>query len=194
MEFNKAYNRKEFISFLQNRFLPEDFIPITEEVLFTTQTTYSTHAVKLGSSLSLDLVVYEIKHTSIHDARVALSKEAFRLLAEELEDRALVVFVPEDDNSNYRFSFIEITLDVNEGSTHVARSYSNPRRYSYLLGEGIAYYTPNKYLNEKGRIVNDEDLRNRFSVEVLTKEFYNELSDWYAWAINIIRFLIILMI
>lgn len=188
MEFNKAYNRKEFISFLQNRFLPEDFIPITEEVLFTTQTTYSTHAVKLGSSLSLDLVVYEIKHTSIHDARVALSKEAFRLLAEELEDRALVVFVPEDDNSNYRFSFIEITLDVNEGSTHVARSYSNPRRYSYLLGEGIAYYTPNKYLNEKGRIVNDEDLRNRFSVEVLTKEFYNELSDWYAWAINIIRF------
>lgn len=188
MEFNKAYNRKEFISFLQNRFLPEDFIPITEEVLFTTQTTYSTHAVKLGSSLSLDLVVYEIKHTSIHDARVALSKEAFRLLAEELEDRALVVFVPEDDNSNYRFSFIEITLYVNEGSTHVARSYSNPRRYSYLLGEGIAYYTPNKYLNEKGRIVNDEDLRNRFSVEVLTKEFYNELSDWYAWAINIIRF------
>jgi tRNA1(Val) A37 N6-methylase TrmN6 len=188
MEFNKAYNRKEFISFLQNRFLPEDFIPITEEVLFTTQTTYSTHAVKLGSSLSLDLVVYEIKHTSIHDARVVLSKEAFRLLAEELEDRALVVFVPEDDNSNYRFSFIEITLDVNEGSTHVARSYSNPRRYSYLLGEGIAYYTPNKYLNEKGRIVNDEDLRNRFSVEVLTKEFYNELSDWYAWAINIIRF------
>lgn len=78
MEFNKAYNRKEFISFLQNRFLPEDFIPITEEVLFTTQTTYSTHAVKLGSSLSLDLVVYEIKHTSIQDARVALSKEAFR--------------------------------------------------------------------------------------------------------------------
>ena len=55
-------------------------------------------------------------------------------------------------------------------------------------GKAFAYYTPNKYLNEKGRVVNAEDLRSRFSVEVLTKEFYQELSDWYAWAIKIIRF------
>lgn len=37
-------------------------------------------------------------------------------------------------------------------------------------------------------MVNDEDLHNRFSVEVLTKAFYQELSDWYAWAIMIVRF------
>ena len=37
-------------------------------------------------------------------------------------------------------------------------------------------------------MVDDEDLHSRFSVEVLTKEFYSELSDWYAWAIQIIRF------
>lgn len=188
MEFNKAYNRKEFINFLQNSFLPDDFIPTEEHVVFSTQTKYSTEAVKLGSSPTLDLVVYEIKHTSRHDARVALSKEAFRMLADEMEDRALVVFVPEDNHDNYRFSFIEISLDITEGSSRVTRNYSNPRRYSYLLGKGIAYYTPNKYLNEKGRVVNDDDLHSRFSVEVLTKEFYNELSDWYAWAIQIIRF------
>ena len=188
MEFNKAYNRKEFINFLQNRFLPEDFIPSVEMVTFTTQMHYSTEVVKLGKSASLDLVVYEIKHTSAHDARIALSKEAFRLLADEMEDRALVLFVPERDNTKYRFSFIEITLDIAEDGTRISRSFSNPRRYSYLLGEDIAYYTPNKYLNEKGRVLNDEDLHNRFSVEVLTKEFYNELSDWYAWAIKNIRF------
>ncbi len=188
MEFNKAYNRQEFVSFLQNSFLPEDFVPVTEEVTLSTQMKYTTEAVKLGSSTSLDLVIYEMKHTSTHDARVALSKEAFRMLADETEDRALVVFVPEDSNDNYRFSFIEITLDVAEGASRISRNYSNPRRYSYFLGKGIAYYTPNKYLNEKGRVVNDEDLHSRFSVEVLTKEFYSELSDWYAWAIQIIRF------
>ena len=188
MEFNKAYNRQDFVNFLQNSLLPEDFLETVEPVSFHTQMKYSTEAVKLGTSSSLDLVVYEIKHTSSHDARVALSKEAFRMLADEMEDRALVIFVPEDNNDNYRFSFIEITLDIAEDSTHVKRNYSNPRRYSYLLGKGIAYYTPNKYLNEKGRIVNDDDLHSRFSVEVLTKEFYNELSDWYAWAIQIIRF------
>ena len=188
MEFNKAYNRQDFVNFLQNSFLPEDFIPTVESVTFRTQMTYSTKAVKLGSSSELDLVVYEVRHTSKNDARVSLSKEAFRMLADEMEDRALVIFVPEDNNDNYRFSLIEITLEAKDDSSRITRSYSNPLRYSYFLGEGIAYYTPNKYLNEKGRVVNADDLRNRFSVEILTKEFYNELSDWYAWAIKIIRF------
>lgn len=188
MEFNKAYSRQEFVRFLQNSFLPEDFVPSEEEVWFRTKMTYSTEAVKLGTCQSLELVVYEVKHRSRHDARVSLSKEAFRMLADETQDRALVVFVPEDNNENYRFSLIEITLDAADDSARVTKRYSNPRRYSYFLGEGIAYYTPNKYLNEKGRVVSKEDLLSRFSVEVLTKEFYQELSDWYAWAIKIIRF------
>ena len=188
MEFNRTYNRQEFVNFLQHSFLPEDFISATTPVEFRTKMKYTTQAVKLGSSASLDLVVYEVKHNSKNDARVSLSKEAFRLLADEMEDRALVVFVPEDNSDNYRFSLIEITLEAKEDSARITRNYSNPRRYSYFLGKGIAYYTPNKYLNEKGRVVNAEDLRSRFSVEVLTKEFYQELSDWYAWAIKIIRF------
>lgn len=188
MEFNKAYSRQEFVNFLQNSFLPEDFIHTETAVEFRTKMTYTRHALKLGTSAALDLVVYEVRHNSKNDARVSLSKEAFRLLADEMEDRALVVFVPEDNNDNYRFSLIEITLEAADNSARVTRNYSNPRRYSYFLGKGIAYYTPNKYLNEKGRVVDPDDLRSRFSVEVLTKEFYQELSDWYAWAIKIIRF------
>lgn len=188
MEFNKAYNRQDFVGFLKNSFLPEDFVQKEENVTFTTKTTYSTKAVKLGSCKSLDLVVYEIRHKSKNDARVSLSKEAFRLLADEMEDRALVAFVPEDNNATYRFSFIEITIDLNEGSSRTTRSYSNPRRYSYFLGEGISYYTPNKYLNANGRVANYEDLLKRFSVDVLTNDFYGELSDWYAWAIKQIKF------
>lgn len=188
MEFNKAYSRQEFVNFLQNSFLPEDFIHTETPVEFRTKMTYTRHALKLGTSAALDLVVYEVRHNSKNDARVSLSKEAFRLLADEMEDRALVIFVPEDNNDNYRFSLIEITLESKNDSSRVTRNYSNPRRYSYFLGKGIAYYTPNKYLNEKGRVVDSDDLRSRFSVEVLTKEFYQELSDWYAWAIKIIRF------
>ena len=187
MEFNKAYNRQEFVSFLRNNFLPEDFVPLVEDVPLATATKYTTTATKLGTCDSLDLVVYEVRHTSRHDARVALSKEAFRLLADEMQERALVAFVPEDNAANYRFSFIEISFGLKD-EMHIMRTYSNPHRYSFLLGEGIAYYTPNKYLNEKGRVVDDDDLRARFSVETLTQDFYRELSDWYAWAIKIIRF------
>ena len=37
-------------------------------------------------------------------------------------------------------------------------------------------------------MADDQDLHNRFSVEVLTKAFYQELSDWHAWAIKEISF------
>ena len=188
MEFNKAYNRDEILSFLRVNFLPDDFQQEISSVENPVQFQYTQQVTRLGECESLGLVVYEVRHNSKHDARVGLTKEAFRLLADEFCERALVLFVPEDDNSNYRFSLIEITLDQSETSSRVSRRYSNPHRYSYYLGKGIAYYTPNKYLNEYGRVVSVEDLRNRFSVEVLTKAFYQELSDWYAWSITKVQF------
>ena len=57
MEFNRIYNRQEFINFLQNSFLPEDFISVVTPVEFRTKMKYTTQAIKLGSSDSLDLVV-----------------------------------------------------------------------------------------------------------------------------------------
>ena len=187
MEFNKRYSRSEFVNFLQNNFLPEDFIAETTVVDIERQTKYIRSVTKLGSSESLDLVVYEIRHTSTHDARVGLSKEAFRFLADEWESKALVLFIPEGNDANYRFSLI--TIDLNETEEgKIKRIHSNPRRYSYYLGEGVGCYTPNEYLNKRQRVADEQDLKSRFSVEVLTKAFYQELSDWYAWAVKVVRF------
>lgn len=188
MDFSKPYNRTDFVDFLRRDFLPDDFEQQEKNFPFGVQMTYASSAIKLGTCKSLDLVVYEVKHTSHNDARVGLSKDAFRMLAHEKQQRALVIFVPEDTNANYRFSLIEIQLTIGEEDTNVTRTYSNPRRYSYYLGEGIACYTPNKYLNGMGKVADKKDLFNRFSVEVLTKTFYGELSDWYAWAIKEISF------
>lgn len=186
MNFDKRYDRHEFLRFLES-FLPEDFTEKIEEVHIDHKTTYIRQVTRLGRCQSLDLLVYEMRHNSVNDARVGLSKEAFRFLANEWEGRALVLFVPENNDANYRFSLITIDLDMTEEGKTLKR-YSNPRRYSYYLGEGIAWYTPNKYLNEAGRVKDEKDLIGRFSVEVLTKAFYQELSDWYAWAVNLVRF------
>lgn len=186
MEFDKAYNRNEFLQFLRVDFLPEDFVQEQTNILLQNQAKYTQSAIKLGVCKSLDLVIYEIRHSGKEDPRVGLSKEAFRMLADEWQSRALVIFVPEKSNANYRFSLINIELRGNDQGK-IKREYSNPRRYSYFLGEGIAVHTPNKYLNSR-KVKDQKDLQDRFSVEVLTKAFYNELSDWYAWAINIVRF------
>ena len=186
MNFDQRYDRSEFLRFLES-FLSEDFTEKIEEVHLDHKTTYIRQVTRLGRCQSLDLLVYEMRHNSVNDARVGLSKEAFRFLANEWEGRALVLFVPENNDANYRFSLITIDLDMTEEGKTLKR-YSNPRRYSYYLGEGIAWYTPNKYLNEAGRVKDEKDLIGRFSVEVLTKAFYQELSDWYAWAVDEVRF------
>ena len=129
MQFDKRYNRTEFVSFLKNNFLPEDFVTETAVIPSVQSMAYTSGITKLGACESLDLVVYEIRHKSKHDARVGLSKEAFRFLADEWENRALVVFVPEDNDENYRFSLITIDLEETE-SGRIAKRYSNPRRYS----------------------------------------------------------------
>jgi len=75
--------------------------------------------------------------------------------------------------------------DDERGKIHA--DISNPRRYSYLLGEslqGRGEHTPKQFLEKGGRIKNFEDLRERFSVEALTKKFYDELFDWYLWAVE----------
>jgi adenine-specific DNA-methyltransferase len=189
MEFNKAYNRRDFLDFLRVNFLPEDFIEQNDNVILRTQTKYTTSAIKLGTCQSLDLVVYEVKHTGKEDPRIGLSKESFRLLADEWQSRALILFVPQDNDTNYRFSLINIDLKEDSKGKPV-KEYSSPRRYSYLLGESLGEYirTPQEYLYKKGRVSNVKELQERFSTEILTKSFYNELSDWYAWAIKIVKF------
>lgn len=96
MNFDKRYDRHEFLRFLES-FLPEDFTEKIEEVHIDHKTTYIRQVTRLGRCQSLDLLVYEMRHNSVNDARVGLSKEAFRFLANEWEGRALVLFVPENN-------------------------------------------------------------------------------------------------
>lgn len=48
MEFNRIYNRQEFVNFLQNSFLPEDFMSSTTPVEFRTKMKYYYPSYKIG--------------------------------------------------------------------------------------------------------------------------------------------------
>lgn len=193
INFNDPYKRDKFLPFLE-WFLPDDFI-ITEEKFdnlnFTTK--YTEEVTKLGTCPSLELDVYEITHTSTHDARVGIAQDAFRLmLYKSYNNRALVIFKPENSR-HYRFSLLQIEAEQVENSARITRSYSNPRRYSFQLGVSAHVKTPTQFLLEKGKLVKKNgsyfnDLQERFSVEVLTKQFYKELSDWYFWALRHVEF------
>ena len=186
--FSNNYNRENFVDFLENNFLPEDFQAKEENLTLSFNPKFTSSVTRLGSCKSLELEVFEIEHNSTHDTRVGISRDAFQVMQKNSYcNKALVAFIPKGSNQ-YRFSFLQIDAEQKDHSARIQRNYSNPRRYSYLLGEGVGGYTPNKFLFGKGRVKDGKDLAERFSVEVLTKAFYGELSDWYAWAIKTVQF------
>ena len=193
IDFSTPYKRNDFLVFLEN-FLPDDFTEVEEkydDLNFSTR--YTVNATKLGTCGSLELDVFEITHTSSHDARVGIAQDAFRLmLHKSYNNRALVIF-KQEGSRQYRFSLLQIEASQADYSSRITRSFSNPRRYSFLMGEGAHVKTPNQFLLEKGKLMLKDgsyfnDLQERFSVEVLTKLFYKELSDWYFWALKQVKF------
>ncbi|EKE05108.1 MAG: hypothetical protein ACD_19C00426G0130 [uncultured bacterium] len=132
----------------------------------------------LGKSKKLDLQVFEVKHQSSNTARVAIATDGFRLMKQSAVYRAIIVFRTEN-SEDWRLSLMTLTPERNE-TGGVSVQVSNPRRYSYLLGQKAKINTPTKFLLSKGKIADFEDLKNRFSIEVVNKEFYNEISKAFT--------------
>ena len=185
--FNNPYNRQDFRQFVE-KFLPDDFTPVEQAISY--QGNYTQRVVKLGESKSLELEVFEVTHTSTRDARVGLSHEAFRLMHKRSShNRALIAFVPSDGSKQWRFSLLHFDLEVKDNSARLSKIYSNPRRYSFLLGEDEKVKTPQQYLIGEGKVKARkrqgkeytawEDLCYRFSVEVLSKDFFDNYKTHY---------------
>ncbi len=185
MNFLNPYSRSEYKKFFQDSLLTDDFRIIEEEISLEFKPSFIKKAELIGRDKSLELEVYEIQHASENDPRVGLSKDFFRLMANYGSKRALAIF-HSPKSPNYRLSLATIDLSL-EGSK-IKREYSNPRRFSFFLGPDAKVHTPSDFLIKKGRVKDFEDLQNRFSIEVVNKEFYKEIANWYFWALKNVKF------
>jgi adenine-specific DNA-methyltransferase len=175
---SSAYQREDWIDFLQSKFLPNDFKLKKQAIDIEFKSRYiKPQAYWIGDCGSLDdLAIIEISHASENDPRIGLSRDAFRLMAELNLSKALFFFVS-DNSPNYRFSLI--TLDLKLEGTGVKYSFSNPKRFSFFLGNDAKIKTPQSFLFHGGRVRDFEDLQSRFSVEVVNKEFYQEIQRMF---------------
>lgn len=181
MIFNETYNRGAFLDFLRN-FLPEDFVEREQDLSHIDSCKVVNQASELGVSKSLGVHVLEMSYGKDTDPRVAVATDAFRILATYQIDKALVIF-KSDNSENYRFSLLTISYDINE-KNKLVKAYSNARRFSFYLGPGAKARTPQHQLITKGRIKDVADLVERFSLEVVNKQFYLELVKHFDALVN----------
>lgn len=128
----------------------------------------------LGESL-LGVRVYTIEmDTDPSKRKVGLATDSFSLLRNYGTPNAIVVYFS-GDSSQWRLSLLTSTPVWNEGK--IITKLSNPKRQSYVLGPKAKVKTPHQYLVTKGAVADFTDLKSRFSLEVVNKEFYKEISQ-----------------
>jgi methylase of polypeptide subunit release factors len=188
MDITASYSRNDFISFLTNSFLPNDFEPGNQSI-YTETARRIKSAEKLGYCQSLDLSVYEFKHESPGDPRVTLSRESFKIIeTNDTVSNVLAVFCNED-SLNWRLSLITSDYSLGKNTKQVKREFSNPRRFSWILGKDCKRHTPETMLFSRGKVNSIEELSSRFAIDTVTKKFYEELFTWYdKWAVNVVKF------
>ena len=173
---------------LKHEYHLDNFTYLVKELLLP-DFTNSKHAVhfnndifqsvtQIGESSICNLSVFEVYlNEGTQNKRVAITQEMFKILRGLRIDNALVSFVNQDKN-NYRISLL--TSKYEYDGDKIVRILSNPRRFSYSLGFGTKTKTPYKYLIAKGKVNSLEELTERFSVEVVNKQFYNEIALCYS--------------
>ncbi|NLG06825.1 MAG: hypothetical protein GX559_04030, partial [Candidatus Pacebacteria bacterium] len=91
------------------------------------------------------------------------------------------IFVFHDSEGNFRFSLIY----ANYFGTR--KEFSNYRRFTYYVSTSL---TNNTFKNrmEKGDFSTLDGIKETFSVEKVTKEFYQDISNWFDWALRVAEF------
>lgn len=126
-----------------------------------------------------ELIVFACRYNGILSERSSKKKQfeiAKIVLKEDFKDGAIFVFY--DELGKFRFSFIRRNWDGK-----ASEKYSSWKRFTYFV-------TPedtNKTFKQRIGNCTFKDLdsiQEAFSVEKLTKEFYNDLFKWYQWTLT----------
>lgn len=91
------------------------------------------------------------------------------------------IFIFHDAEGNFRFSLVYAIYLGNR------RDFSNFRRFTYFVSKKRTNQTFLQRIS-----VSDfsslEGIKEAFSVEPVTREFYREIQNWYFWAMDKVRF------
>lgn len=170
--FQHPFNHNDWTSFLSGflegcrlRSVPEEFHTPSDN-----EKGYFLGEFNTSDHYRIGLFQFDVTAASIARKRVGLRNLVRSLINPNWGDfdAALAVFVSKSD---WRLSFI---CDINEEKTA-------PKRYTYVFGDNeMLYRTPVGRLFEIQGKVTFESLKNAFSVEKVSKEFFYEYRDIYA--------------
>ncbi|KJR42594.1 type IIS restriction endonuclease [Candidatus Magnetoovum chiemensis] len=95
------------------------------------------------------------------------------------------IFIFYDEHGSFRFSLVY--NEIIQESGKAIKETSNFRRFTYLVSKELTNKTFKQRIGE-GDFSSLASIKDAFSVEKVTKEFYQDIANWYFWALKNCRF------
>ncbi len=115
---------------------------------------------------------FDLTERSSKKSQYEIAKAVMR---QEVMDSAIGIFY--DRKGNFRFSFVRTNYGNKE------EKFSTWKRFTYFVTKDQTNKTFRQRINEADFSSIDK-IQKAFSVESLTKQFYEELFGWYLWALS----------
>ena len=196
--FQLRYNQNKWKQFLSKTFANARLLS-TPEILTGINSDVATQASRLGyivlneDGIERNIAVYDVtlaRGIVLERNRVGL-RNLLRKYWKDI-DAAFIVYHRPDTLTgslqNWRFSYVsELTGFDAEGE--LIKVKTEPKRYTYILGEGESCRTAAErfaIITEKGSNTTLDHVKDAFSVEKLSKDFFEEYKEHYE---NFVEFL-----
>ncbi|MGL6196916.1 MAG: Eco57I restriction-modification methylase domain-containing protein [Thermoguttaceae bacterium] len=193
--FQNAFDKGRFQAFLRNLLNKFD-----EKKAFACNSQYvkeafrqhvsryerlGTYTTAGGEKIDL-LIVHLNSGAKLERARTALRNfVADYLKNRDNKDAALVAFVSPNENQ-WRFSFVKMeyaAIKTESGKVGIEKHLTPARRFSYIVGEGESCHTAQArfvtLLQDTTNQPTFAQLENAFSVESVTKEFFEQYKTLF---------------
>lgn len=179
--FNKAFDDTSWLEVLKAVFSAKLGLLAQPKPIQLKNKDKADAAFELGSFTTTDdriIGLYKIDvkpEVWLERHKVGL-RELLRKVYDYDVDGAIIVFV---QNDKWRLSFVsEILVKNDEGE--ILKQATEPKRYTYLLGEGEKVRTPSDRLSKlAGKSLALQDILDAFSVEALNEEFYKTIQEYF---------------
>ncbi|MCB0737569.1 MAG: Eco57I restriction-modification methylase domain-containing protein [Bacteroidetes bacterium] len=149
----------------------------------------ATAAFELGNIETADERVLGFYHVELTDNvwldrnRISLRK-LLRDVYKQDVDAAIIAF---SQNDKWRLSYVSEIKSLDEGGL-IQTHETQPKRFTFLLGEGEQAFTAAQRLEKLTNLshLNLADIQDAFSVEKMSKAFFNEYKEHYQ---NFVQYL-----
>lgn len=181
------YDRKVWKSFLQTQFT-NNKLNAEDRTISLSDKTISKQCLSLGNYEINEYTKIGIFEVELNEkVNITRNRVALRNLIKDITKQvagAMVVFVQGD---KWRFSYISKRKIKNKDTNQIQDKETAPKRYTYLFGKGEKALTAAQRFDkliqkQKGNffdLLSLDDFEDAFSVEKLSKEFFDKYKEVY---------------